>query len=292
MPRIPWKRQIMEYFILFRAGFEADIARKMDREQEDLTKEYGGLNEAGYIHRVPKPPIRVKKRVFWQITDNLPILYKIYNDRAFKELKEEMQAQPWITELAMEKINAFPRDILTLFYDAVRSSPSFFEVMLSHDTFDQLKNHYSSRYYAANTLGITDTTLISSWFIYLVYAECCDTDEKLGNKTDVSSEILEQLKEALEARKPRERQESYMQHLESVVSVIELTLPNWDKKSHKSLKRDVIRNIAEFRSACDKERALPSFGHNKDSMNSEYAMLYHKIIWDLIDERDGPHQHG
>src|SRR5208283_1152805 len=288
MPRIPWKRRIMEYFILFQGGFEADIASKMGRKQEDLTKVYGGLNRAGYIYRVLDPPIRIKKRVYWRITDKLPVLYKIYNDRAFKELKDEMQAQPWITHLAMKKINDFPRNITVLFNRVIKSSPSFFEVMLHHETLDQLKNRYPANYNAAKTLGITDTTLINSWFIFLICGQCCDTDEERGNESEDFREILNQLWGTLEVGEPQEQQAPYMQHLESVISAIELTLPNWDKEFHKPLKRDMIRNIAEFRLACAKERALPSFGHNKDSMNSEYAMSYHKIIFDLIDERDGP----
>ena len=283
MPRIPWKRRIMEYFILFQTGFEADIARKMGREQEDLTKEYGRLNEAGYIHRVPKPPIRIKKRVYWQITDKLPVLYKIYNDRAFKELKEEMRAQQWITDLATKKINDFPRNITVLFNWVIKISPSFFEVMLRHETLDQLKNHYPSKYNDAETLGVADTTLINSWFLCLVCGECCDTDGMHGNETDVSREILKQLRETLEARKPRIQQESYMKHLESVISAIELTLPNWDE-SHEALKQAVARNIADFRRACSRERVSPSSRHNTNPTSSEYTILYHQIIWDLINE--------
>jgi hypothetical protein len=276
----------MQYFIERREGFEADITRQMDREQEDLTKVYGKFSEKEYLHRSVNPPKRVKKRVYWQISEKLPVLYKIYKDSAFKELKEEMRAQSWIVDLAAKKINDFPRNITPLFFDMIKSSPSFFEVMLRHETFSQLKNQYSHNFNAANVLGLTDAGLVNSWFLYLVCLGCYDRDEDRGYNTDASREILKRLVDILGSKEPQMQQGSYMRHLESVISAIELTLPNWDKVSHKALKRAVRRNIADFRQACAREKES-SPRRNMDPMNSEYAMLYHQIIWDLIDEREG-----
>ena len=254
----------------------------------------GELETLDYIHPAlshstgAKRKISVRKRNYWKISHNIHILKKIYEDPEFEALQSEMQMQPWVAEIATKKIQEFPPDIVTLVLEMISTSPSFFELMMSHEIFDEMKEFYRA-YFIKEILfsfGVY-SELIDYWFLYRLCLDCYVKDKEKGDPTDKSDIIFFRMARTLKSMAPvspkeEPNQEKYIRNLESVIFAIELILPYWGER-HQGLKLSLEQHIREFHDKCKKARSSPK----PNLENAEYTTLYHVIIRDLIDEKEG-----
>jgi len=283
------KVQIMRYFIVNQQGFGAEIAESLNHTHADVFYLFESLENKKYIQPAVGDPasdrkwISARPRNYWRISQDIRVLKQIYDDNEFNDLRSEMRIQPWITKIATNKIQGFPPDIVTLISEMIITSPSFFEVMMNYETFDQMTEHYHSYFLRRIffTIG-ADSPLINYWFLYQLCSECCIKDKKEGNPTEKCDGILNRMAQTLKSMTPVSLQEEYIRNLERVIFAIELILPYWGE-SHQGLKHSLEHNIGEFRDECIRARLSPE----PNPENALFTSLYHVIIRELIDEKEG-----
>ena len=297
--KIRLKIQLMHYFIINQGEFATKIAKDLEHTHADVYKVLGELETLDYIHPAPshltgaKRKISVRKRNYWIISHNIRILKKIYDDPEFEVLQSEMRIQPWVAEIATKKVQEFPPDIVTLVFEMISTSPSFFEVMMSHETFDEMKDFYRAHFITEILYSVgVYSEFVDYWFLYHLCLDCNVKDKEKGNPTGKSDIILFRMSRTLKSmasvsvqKEPNQEepnQEKYIRNLESVIFTIELIMPFWGDR-HQGLKLSLERYIGEFRDACKRARLAP----DPNLENAEYTTLYHVIIRELIDEKEG-----
>lgn len=276
------KSQIMRYFIINQEGFGTEIAEAMYHTHEDIFKDLKSLEILKYIQHAKGRKLSARKRNYWRISQDIHVLKRIYSDPDFRDLQLEMRIQPWIAKIATNKIQDYHSDVVMLVSEMITTSPSFFEVMMSHETFDQMKERYRP-YFLFGIFAVSeDANLVNYWFLYQLCSECCVKDKEEGNPTDKSDEILGRMAQTLKLMAPVARQEEYIRKLESVIYGIELILPYLDE-SYNRLKLSLEGYIAEFHKECKEARKYPE----AKPESAYYTTLFHVIIRELIDEKEG-----
>ena len=265
------RMKLMQYLIVRPQGnFQDDIARDLDLRQGDITDALGSLEKSGYIqHPSAIPVLAIRKTVYWKINYNT--LYDLFVDPEFKDLQIRIQQQDWIIQTILKIFPGFSERMLSIISKMLRSSPSFFEYIIRHDTFDKFKEYYLPYFQINQFLTGFDSSFVDYWVIYQVLAECCIKDNLVHN------EILdEMLQELIKETSPASRQREDIRHLQQVVNSIELTFPYWGKE-YRSIKESLLRDISEFKVRCGEANLL-----SPEPDPAKYTAVFDNILHNLV----------
>ena len=281
---LPWKVPIMGYLLQERGAFQADIATILHTTQAIIHDPIHSLSDPGYIVLIEKPPVpAVGKTVYWHIAESPSVLLKLYTDPDFKYLQDHIRSKPWIHEIVMKKFDGYPDGVLQALPKMLGRSPSFFEVLLKHETLDQLKDYYHPYLKVNQFLTGFDETFVGCWILYQLFVECCIKDRNAPLIAESpEGKAADELFEVLMRISPISRQSEDIKHLQMAVHAIELTFPYWSN-DHGTIKESIRRNISEFQLRCAEAKRQPL----EERDHAIYYATFLNILHDLAMDQHG-----
>ena len=281
---LPLKVRIMGYLLEEKGAFQAVIATVLGKTQADIYDPIRSLSDPGYIVLIENPPVfAAGKTVYWQIAEAPSVLLKLYNDPDFKYLQDIIRSKFWIHDRIKKKFNGYPYEVLQVIPRMLYRSPSFFEVMLKHETLDQLKNYYRPHLGVKQFLTGFDDIFVECWFLYQLFVECCIEDRKAPLIAESpEGKVVDQLFKVLTKISPTSRKSEDIKHLQMAVHAIEQTFPYWGEE-HKTIKESIVRNISEFNARCAEAETLPP----EERDHAIYYAAFLHILQDLAMDQYG-----
>jgi len=277
----PLKVHIMGYLLQERGAFQADIATTVDKNQAIIHDPIHSLSGLGYIVLIEKPPVpAVGKTVYWQIVESPSVLLKLYTDPDFKYLQDHIRSKPWIHEIVIKKFDDYPDGVLQALPKMLGRSPSFFEVILKHETLDQLKDYYHPYLMVNQFLTGFDETFVGCWFLYQLFVECCIKDRNAPLIAESpEGKAADELFEVLMNISPISRQSEDIKHLQMAVHAIELTLPYWGN-DRETIKESIRRDISEFQLRCAEAKIQPLEERDHAIYYTTFLNILHNLAMD------------
>jgi len=272
----PLKVQLMRYFLRWKGGFASDIADTLSKNLADVHDIFVAFSKSGYIVLNENPPPAIRKTVYWQIVENSPVLFRLYNDREFEFLREQIRSEKWIRDIMRRKFNGYPEALLLVIPKMFNTSPSFFEVLLKYETLEQLKDYYRP-YLRVNQFFIGIDNFAEFWLLYQLFVECITKDKESNRITEIPDGIIDEVFGVLTNISPTSRQSGNINNLQLVVQAIEQTFPYWGEEQ-KTLKESIFRDILEFKARCAEANLRPPV---LDYSRTEYYAAFLNILHNL-----------
>jgi len=277
----PMKVRIMGCILERRGVFQANIAAAYEKNQGDIQHAIDTLSNSGYIEINKNPPRAIRKTVYWQIVETPGVLLKLYNDPDFVYLQDIIRTKSWIHDMVKKRFTGYPDEVLQAIPRMLYRSPSFFKVMLEHETLDQLKDYYRPYLGVRQFLTGFDETFVGCWFLYQLFVECCIKDRNAPLIAESpAGQVAGELFEALTSIGPISRQSEDIKHLQSAVHAIELTFPYWGYEN-RTIKESTLRNISEFNARCAEANLLPPLDERDHALYyATFLNILHNLAMD------------